>query len=249
MKSHSGKVAVVTGGASGIGQAFCQRLARDGAVVVVADVADASETERLIADVGGTSLLVSCDVTDHEQVARLSQEVVGTHARCDILVHAAGIYPATPFLDIDFDEWRRVFALNVDANYHLTQAFLPAMQDSGWGRILLVSTTVFFNGLGPFAHYTASKGAVIGFARALAFEVGDFGVTVNVVAPGLVRTPTTAAGMQAETGMFEAVAAQQAIKRTQLPSDLVGAMSFLTSDDAAFITGQTLAVDGGVTIT
>jgi NAD(P)-dependent dehydrogenase (short-subunit alcohol dehydrogenase family) len=245
MGSHAGKVAVVTGGASGIGQAFCQRLAQDGAAVVIADLADAAETAQMVSDVGGESDVVRCDVTDPTQVEDLAQEVLGAHERCDILIHAAGIYPATPFLDIAFDEWRRVFSLNVDANYHLTQAFLPGMQDNGWGHILLVSTSVFFNGLGPFSHYTASKGAVIGFARALAFEVGDFGVTVNVVAPGLVRTPTTASGMQAESGMFEAVAAQQAIKRTELPADLVGAMAFLTSDQAAFITGQTLVVDGG----
>jgi len=127
--------------------------------------------------------------------------------------------------------------------YLMGQAFVPGMVERGWGRVVSVSSTTFHSGIGMNTHYTASKGGVIGFSRSLAAEVGEYGVTVNTIAPGLTRTATTAGGPHA--AWFDMLAQQQAIKRTQEPQDLVGALSFLASDDAAFITGQTLCVDGG----
>lgn len=243
MTTHENKVAVITGAANGIGQVFAEELARRGAKVVIADVADGSATENLCREAGGEAAAIGCDITDPDSVAALE---VGTRERfgpADILVHCAGIYPLTPFAEITWEEWRRVMSVNLDSLFHLNKALLPGMTERGWGRVVSMASTTFHTGFGGFCHYTASKGGVIGFIRTLAAEVGDQGVTVNAIAPGLVRTGTTESGPQVE--FFDAVAEQQAIKRTEEPRDMVGTLSFLTSDEAAFITGQTLVVDGG----
>lgn len=237
------RVAVITGGASGIGQAFAQRLARDGFDIAVADLKPAAETEELVRKEGRRVFSCECDVVSPESDQDFSDEVLSQFGRVDVLVNNAGIYPATPFLDMDWEEWQRVLNINLNSVFHFTKAFLPGMVASGWGRVVSISSTTFHSGIGLNTHYTASKGAVIGFSRSLAAEVGVHGVTVNTIAPGLVRTATTAGGPHAE--WFESLAQQQAIKRTQEPSDLVGALSFLASDDAEFMTGQTLVVDGG----
>jgi 3-oxoacyl-[acyl-carrier protein] reductase/(S)-1-phenylethanol dehydrogenase len=176
-------------------------------------------------------------------VREFAQAVLAEFGEVDVLVNNAGIYPATPFLDLEWEEWRRVFDINVDSLFHLGKEFLPGMVERGWGRIISTSSTTFHAGIPFNTHYTASKGAVIGFSRSLAAEVGSHGVTVNTIAPGLVRTATTESGSQAQ--MFDLLAGQQAIHRVQEPADLVGTLSFLASDDAAFLTGQTLCVDGG----
>ena len=169
--------------------------------------------------------------------------VVDRFGGCDILVHNAGIYPATLFEDMSFDEWRRVLSVNLDSVFHLVKAVLPRMKAQNWGRIVAISSTTFHSGIAYNSHYSASKAGLIGFCRALASEMGQFGFTVNTIAPGLVKTATTAAGPQ--SAWFDQLAQQQAIKRTELPEDLVGPLAFLVSDDAAFMTGQTLLVDGG----
>jgi NAD(P)-dependent dehydrogenase (short-subunit alcohol dehydrogenase family) len=242
-----GRVAVVTGGASGIGAACARRLARDGHRIAIADIAAADETETLIRAAGGECLTGLCDISAADSVAAFAGQVLGRYGRCDVLLACAGIYPVASLADTTFELWRRVMSTNVDSLYHLATAFVPGMVERGWGRVIAISSTVFHTGTPQFAAYTTSKGAVIGFVRALATEVGDAGVTVNSIAPSLTRTAGTLAGPQAELGWFDGVRAAQAIKRTQEPEDLVGAVSFLASDDAAFITGQTLPVDGGLT--
>jgi (S)-1-phenylethanol dehydrogenase len=226
------KRAVVTGGANGIGQAFSKRLAAQGAKVVVADIADGAETVGAIKKSGGSAVAVRCDQTSEADVNKLRDTVERELGGCDILVHCAGIYP-TAAID------------NLDSVFLLVKAFLPGMKERGWGRIISVSSTTFHSGIGFNTHYTASKGGLIGFARSLASEVGDFGITVNTIAPGLTRTDTTINGKPGEFGWFEMIRGQQAIKRTETPEDLTGTLAFLTSDDAAFITGQTIVVDGG----
>ncbi|MDH6590023.1 NAD(P)-dependent dehydrogenase (short-subunit alcohol dehydrogenase family) [Streptomyces sp. SAI-133] len=241
--SVHGRVAVVTGGAAGIGQAFAQRLARDGFDVAVADLSAADNTLRLIKEEGRRGYAGECDVSSSDSVRRFADGVLADLGRVDVLVNNAGIYPATAFLDMDWQEWRRVLDVNLHSVFHFGKAFLPGMVERGWGRVVSVSSTTFHSGIPNNTHYTASKGAVIGFTRSLAAEVGRYGVTVNSIAPGLVRTGTTETGPQA--ALFDLLAQQQAIPRTEEPSDLVGALSFLASDDAGFITGQTLCVDGG----
>jgi NAD(P)-dependent dehydrogenase (short-subunit alcohol dehydrogenase family) len=186
-----------------------------------------------------------CAATSETDVGKLRDTVERELGGCDILVHCAGIYPTAAIDEITFEQWRKVLSVNLDSVFLLVKAFLPGMKERGWGRIISVSSTTFHSGIGFNTHYTASKGGLIGFARSLASEVGDFGITVNTIAPGLTRTDTTINGKPGEFGWFEMIRAQQAIKRTETPEDLTGTLAFLTSDDAAFITGQTIVVDGG----
>ena len=242
-----GRVAVVTGGAASIGQACAVRLARDGHRVAIADLAPAAQTEAMITAAGGQCFSAATDVSDAASVASFAEAVAERYGGCDVLLACAGIYPVAHLSETDWDLWRRVMSVNVDSLFHLSKAFVPGMVARGFGRVIAISSTVFHTGTPRFVAYTASKGAVIGFVRALATEVGEAGVTVNSIAPSLTRTQGTMAGPQEELGWFDFTRELQAIKRTQEPSDLVGAVSFFASDDAAFITGQTLPVDGGLT--
>jgi (S)-1-phenylethanol dehydrogenase len=245
MKGHEGKVAVITGGARGLGQAYAKRLAADGVDVAVADLGPGDETMALVRAAGRRALHVPCDVSKPEDVARLADEVAREFGRCDILVNNAGVFPNQPFEAISFADWRRVLSINLDAMFLTAQAFVPGMRARGWGRIVNMASNTFATPVTNFVHYVASKGGVIGFTRALASELGPHGVTVNAIAPSLTRTPGTlsAGGQPAER--FDMVKNLQAIKRSEEPADLVGALAFLTSDESAFITGQTIVVDGG----
>jgi NAD(P)-dependent dehydrogenase (short-subunit alcohol dehydrogenase family) len=244
--SHQGRTALITGGAAGIGQALAQRLASDGANIVVADLGDATETVSIVEEAGAEAIGVTCDVSSGDDVARAARVAKGRFGGVDILVHNAGIYPMTPFADMTFAEWRKVLSINLDSMFHLCHELLPGMRERGWGRVLSITSNTFHAGRGELTHYVASKGGLIGFIRSLAAEVGEEGVTANAIAPSLVRSKgTTTTGPHEERGYFEEIIKLQVIKRTQEPSDLTGATSFLTSDDAAFITGQTLVVDGG----
>lgn len=241
----SGKVALVTGAGQGIGQAFAERLAQDGAaVVVVAHSKAPTETVELIEATGAESLVHHADVSSAEDVAALAAAVEERFGRVDVLVNNAGVYPMQPFLEMTYEQWREIFAINADSVFHLCRAFVPGMVERSWGRVINVTSTSVAAGMANYTHYNASKAALIGFTRSLAAEVGPSDVTVNALAPGLVRTPTTDFGPQAD-GMFEGFISEQCIKRTEVPADLAGTVSWLASDDAAFVTGQTIHVDGG----
>jgi NAD(P)-dependent dehydrogenase (short-subunit alcohol dehydrogenase family) len=249
-KGHKDKVAVITGGANGIGQAFAKRLAEDGVHVAVADMADGAETVRLVEAAGRNALAVSCDVSKEDSVAAMAKQVQQKFGGADIVVNCAGIYPQQDFSTMTFAAWRRVLSINLDGTFLVTAAFVPGMRARKWGRVVNMASSTFGSVTTGFAHYVASKGGVIGFTRALAGDVAADGITVNAIAPGLTRSPGTIvrtprpgfANMDEE---FVAVASLQAIRRPEVPEDLVGALSFLTSEDAAFMTGQTLNVDGG----
>ena len=240
---HQGRVAAVTGGAAGIGQAFARRLAADGAAVAVVDLEPAAETMAMLS--GADAAAFAGDVTSEDDVARLAGEIGARFGRCDILVNNVGIYPNEPFEAVTFAKWRRVMAVNLDSMFLTAKAFAPGMVERGWGRIVNMASNTFNTSVTGYSHYIASKGGVIGFTRGLASDLAGQGVTVNAIAPSLVRTHGTEVTNPRSDERFASVAAMQAIERTQMPDDLVGMLSFLASDDAAFVTGQTLYVDGG----
>jgi NAD(P)-dependent dehydrogenase (short-subunit alcohol dehydrogenase family) len=249
-KGHRDKVAVITGAAKGLGQAFAQRLAEDGVHIVIADIEPGDATVKLVEQAGRDALACTCDVTSPEAVAALAAQVDRRFGRCDILVNCAGIYPQQQFEQMTFADWRRVLAINLDGLFLVTSALVPGMRRRGWGRVVNLASSTLGSVVTGFVHYVSSKGGIVGFTRALASELGPHGITVNAISPGLTRTPGTVArapraGLATMDEEFAFVANMQAIKRGEVPDDLVGTVSFLTSDDAAFITGQTLNVDGG----
>lgn len=238
-----GCVAVVTGAAQGIGRAYALRLAAEGSSVAVLDIADAGGTVADIEAAGSKGAFFLVDVTDPAQVASVAGEVEAALGAADILVNNAGIYPNQPFETMTIADWQRMFAVNVESMFLTTRAFAPSMKARGWGRVINMTSNSIALVIPGFTHYIASKMAVIGFTRGLATELAEFGITVNAIGPSLVRTASTEAGPEI---FFEIVPQMQAIKRVQMPEDLTGTLAFLVSDDAAFITGQTFYVDGGL---
>jgi len=239
-----GRVAVVTGAARGIGRALAERLAADGAAIVLADLDAGEETLTAVRGLGAPALAVQVDVSDEVDVAGLREAALGEFGRVDLLVNNAGIGRVEALEDITLSSWRQMMAVNLDAMFLTCRAFMPGMREHGWGRVVNVaSNTVGIVIPWGFAHYVASKGGVIGLTRALASEFGPHGVTVNAVSPGLTRTPSTAHMMR---DRFDYYRREQPIKRSEVPEDLAGAVSFLASEDAAFLTGQNLVVDGGL---
>ncbi|MEN3279055.1 MAG: hypothetical protein V7607_195 [Solirubrobacteraceae bacterium] len=238
------RVALVTGGAQGIGRACAQRLAREGCHVVIADRDPAGEAVAEIDRVGGSAAYEICDLAAPAAIERLAAGILERLGRCDVLVNNAAHLIRRPLSELDLDTWRRILAVNVDAAYLLCRALVPAMIQRGFGRVVnVISNTVWQPPPVGLLGYVTSKGAMLGFTRALAVEVGDRGVTVNAVAPGLTRTTSAQDDLSEEH--FAAVRDQQAIKRSLQPDDIAGTIAFLASDDAALITGQAIRVDGG----
>jgi NAD(P)-dependent dehydrogenase (short-subunit alcohol dehydrogenase family) len=237
MERLKDKVAIVTGGATGIGKAIAARLARDGAKVVVADLQKATN--------GALNLQV--DVSKEDQVNRMAAETMSALGRIDILVNNAAIFSALelrPFESIPVDEFRRVMEVNILGVWLCCRACAPHMRKGGYGRIVNLASGAPLKGVPLFLHYISSKGAVIAMTRGLARELGKDGITVNSLAPGFTLSENVAK-QAAHLQQGERTRLTRAIQRDETPEDLVGTVSFLASEDAAFLTGQTLVVDGG----
>jgi NAD(P)-dependent dehydrogenase (short-subunit alcohol dehydrogenase family) len=249
-KGHRDKVAVITGGANGIGQAFAQRLAQDGVHIAAVDIAPADATVKLVEAADRQALACRCDVASQDSVTAMAKQALSRFGRVDIVVNCAGIFPQRSFDEMSYEDWRTVLAINLDSVFLVTSAFVPGMKQRGWGRVVSMASSTLGSVVTGFVHYMSSKAGIVGFTRGLASELGPHGITVNAISPGLTRSPGTLAraprpGFASMEDEFQAIANMQAIKRVEVPADLVGTVSYLTSDDAAFITGQTINVDGG----
>lgn len=240
-----GRVALITGAAGGIGAALVERFLSEGARVVAADL-DSTRAAKLGAVHGLADQFRAeqLDVTLEESCRRVVATVEQAWGRIDILVNNAGVYPTAPIERINYADWRRVIAVNLDGVFLMSQAVVPAMKRQRWGRIVSMSSGTVWLGTPGYTHYAAAKAGVIGFTRSLASEVGEFGVTVNAVSPGLTVTDTVTRAVSPE--LLERRMQERPLKRHQFPADVAGAVLFLASEDAEFITGQTINVDGGV---
>lgn len=238
------RVALVTGAATGIGRAYAERLAADGLRVAALDLAPPAETVAAITAAGGVAQAFAADVTDPVAVGSAVDAIGAALAPPSVVVNNVGVYPVVSWDDLTLGELRRVLAVNLESAFLVCKAVIPGMRAAGWGRIVNIASRTYWLPTPDMAAYLASKGAVIGLTRALATELGQDGITANVIAPGLTRT----ASIEAITAdaVFEMTRNMQSIKRIQEPGDLVGLVSFLASDDSAFMTGQTLMVDGGL---
>lgn len=242
--SLKNKVAIVTGASQGIGLGIAKQLAKDGCNVVVADlnVDKTAEITKELEALGAKALVVRCNVTNKADIANLMSEVKNKFGALDILVNNAGIYPYKPFADMAEADWDKVMNINLKGNYVVTQTALGIMKDGG--RIISISSVASMLGMASLSVYCASKAGINGLTRALAIELAPRGITVNAVAPGAVTTPGVAATEEAVKQILMAIP----LKRMGTPEDIAGAVAYLASDAASYVTGQVLAVDGGWTV-
>lgn len=241
--SLEGKVAVVTGGGRGIGRAISKRLARDSAAVAVWELSEdgAKETVEEIRQDGGKAIACVGDAASSADIARCAEETRAAFGPVAILVNNAGISAFDRFLSISEELLDRIIRVNLKGPFLCTQAILPDMLDAGWGRIVNISSSSAQTGAKAMSHYAATKGGVIGLTRALAIELAETGVTVNNVPPGFVVTPM----LEESPVDIESYAQTMPMKRPGRPEDIAAAVAYLASEDAGYVTGQTLSVNGG----
>ena len=235
MTTLEGKVAIVTGGAQGIGAAIASGLEGEGATVVIADLNPPE---------GG----IRADVASEEDVSRMVAETLERHGRVDVLVNNAGLYASLEmraFTDIPLEEWNRVMEVNVASMFLTCRAVVPLMREQGGGKIVNISSGTPFRGVPFVLHYVTSKGAIVALTRALAKEVGKDSIHVNCVAPGFTMSDGVKSHPEVVEALREVSIAARTIQRDQVPEDVVGAVVFLCSPAADFITGQTMVIDGG----
>lgn len=247
MARLDGRVAIVTGGGRGIGVAYCKALAAEGAKVVVTDIVDTENTVNIIKQAGGEAIGVHCDVTKPDEINAMVAHTIETYGKVDILVNNAALFAdltMKSFLEIDEAEWDTMMQINTRGVFSCAKAVVPHMKKAGYGKIVNIASSTVHKGVPMMLHYVASKGAIIAFSRALAREVGEDGIRVNSLAPGL-----TISEKVSESGQWDPLRTRnvdsRAIKREQDPEDLVGTMVFLCAAESDFVTGQTMVCDGG----
>lgn len=239
------KVVIVTGGAGEIGSALARRLVDEGAKVVIADIADGRAlAEELSAS--GDAVYVETDVTSEESTAAMARAAVEAFGEIDAIVNNAGLFAAKPWDELTLDDWRQRFAVNVEGTFLTTKAVVPVMTKQGRGKIINIGSDTVWMGTPGFAHYVASKGAVMAFTRAIANELGPRGITSVYVTPTLLDTPGTRAAFQ--QGHFDYVLSHTPIGRFEKPEDVAGLIVFLVSDDAAFVNGAAINIGGGISM-
>ena len=244
MSALAGKVAVVTGGAQGIGRAIADGLAADGARIVIADLKGAEEAAARYD--GGVGITV--DVASEADVERMVATTVEQCGSLDVLVNNAGLYASLemrPFTEIPLDEWRQVMDVNVASMFLTCRAAVPVMRSQGGGTIVNISSGTPFRGVPFLLHYVTSKGAIVAFTRALAKELGKDGVRVNCVAPGFTMSQGVLDNPEVVEKLREASVSARTIQRDQEPEDVVGAVVYLAGASSSFVTGQTIVIDGG----
>ena len=242
--SHTGRVAVVTGAAGGFGTAISCELARRGADIVAVDLEPAEKTVSAVQETGRKAVSLQADLADPGQVEAITADMLGFAGRVDILVNNAGVFPFRDIWELDFAEWKRIQAIDLDSQFLMAKAVMGSMRDNAWGRIVNLASNSLGLAVPNMVPYMAAKGGVVGFTRALATDLAPHGITVNAVCPTASSTP----GGQNFIGdeVLATVADMQAIKRVGTATDIVGAVCFLSGEDSAFMTGQTIVADGGL---
>lgn len=243
MKTHKGRITAITGAARGIGQELAIAFAAAGAIVVALDRIDCAETLDGISAAGATGMAMQLDVGSPHDWLTVAEQISDRFGRCDILVNNAGIFPFAHLDDLSFETWSEVIATNLGSQYLSVKNLAPLMAKNAYGRIINMTSNSVATNTAGMSHYFASKMGIIGLTRGLANDLGERGITVNAVAPSLTRTPGTG---KLSDEFFEQIMQLQAIPRRANVSDYVGPILFLASDEAAFITGQTISVDGGL---
>ncbi len=234
------RVAIVTGAAQGIGKAIAEKLHAEGATIVAVDLnGDGASTTASELD----GLGIQADISSEADAARIAQETLDRHGKIDVLVNAAAIVPFIPWDEVDFAYWRKIISVNLDGAYLVSRAVEKPMREAGYGRIVLIASNAFYAGTPNMGPYLAAKGGVIGLTRALATELGKYGITANAVAPGITRTEGCLATPHKDS--FDFVQMLQAIPRHGLPSDIAPAVAFLASEESGWVTGQVLVADAG----
>ncbi|MDT3439883.1 3-oxoacyl-ACP reductase FabG [Pseudofrankia sp. BMG5.37] len=243
----SGRTAIVTGGASGIGAAIGRRLAADGALVALLD-RDGAAAKALAASIqaaGGKAMGVAVDVADRATIDAGAEEVRSRLGRPTILINSAGISPHGPFLETTAELWNLTLAVNLTGTFHCCQAVLPDMIEEGWGRIVNISSSSVHSGAPQMASYVAAKSGVVGLTKVLAREFGRMGITVNTISPGFIDSPMLRQTEKDGLMNVEQQTSATPVGRIGRPEDIAAACAFLVSEEASYITGQTIGVNGG----